>query len=95
MEKCAVETRGPTRDDQVVFRLLQDGEGVLLHAETGAYHGVNATGAAIWERLDGLRDVGDIADELCQVFEDPPPGADLRRGVEVFVDALRARGLAH
>ena len=37
-------------DDRVAWRVV-DGEGVLLHAETSAYFGLNRTGTLIWQQL--------------------------------------------
>jgi hypothetical protein len=36
--------------DKVVWRIV-DGEAVLVHADTSAYYGLNATGTSIWEAL--------------------------------------------
>jgi hypothetical protein len=40
-----------SRNPKVSYRDLEEG-GVLLHLETGAYHGLNPTGSAIWKILD-------------------------------------------
>ena len=37
-------------DDRVAWRVV-DGEGVLLHAETSAYFGLNRVGTLIWQQL--------------------------------------------
>ena len=45
------------RNPQVVYRELAGGSGVLLHLESGAYHGLNETGSLIWgQRLDDAPD---------------------------------------
>jgi hypothetical protein len=80
------------RNENVAFRRLAAGEGgVLLHLESGEYHGINEVGCLIWELLDGERTVEAVAVALQDDIEDPPP--DLVDEVVVFLDSLRARGL--
>jgi Coenzyme PQQ synthesis protein D (PqqD) len=80
------------RNENVAFRRLAAGEGgVLLHLESGEYHGINEVGCLIWELLDGERTVEAVAVALQDDIEDPPP--DLVDEVIVFLDSLRARGL--
>jgi hypothetical protein len=80
------------RNENVAFRRLAAGEGgVLLHLESGEYHGINEVGCLIWELLDGERTVDAVAVALQDDIEDPPP--DLVDEVVVFLDSLRARGL--
>jgi hypothetical protein len=82
----------PARNENVAFRRLAAGEGgVLLHLESGEYHGINEVGCLIWELLDGQRTVEAVAVALRDDVEDPPP--DLVHEVTVFLDSLRARGL--
>ena len=78
---------------KVVFRPLagDDAAGVLLHLESGAYHGLNATGLAVWESLDGSRSGAEIARELRARFEDAP--ADLEGIVDGFLSSLSRRDL--
>ena len=62
---------------RVVFRSLKKGEGgVLLHMGTGQYHGVNETGAYLWEKLDGTRTLENIAADVTKDFTDPPKGLE-------------------
>jgi Coenzyme PQQ synthesis protein D (PqqD) len=80
------------RNENVAFRRLAAGEGgVLLHLESGEYHGINEVGCLIWELLDGERTVEAVAVALQDDIEDPPP--DLVDEVIVFLDSLHARGL--
>jgi hypothetical protein len=80
------------RNENVAFRRLAAGEGgVLLHLESGEYHGINEVGCLIWELLDGERTVEAVAVALQDDIEDPPP--DLVDEVIVFLDSLRTRGL--
>lgn len=80
------------RNGSVAFRRLAAGEGgVLLHLESGEYHGINEVGCLIWELLDGERSVDEIAVALRDGVEDPPD--DLAGEVIVFLDSLRVRNL--
>jgi Coenzyme PQQ synthesis protein D (PqqD) len=82
----------PVKDPQVVYRDLANEEGgLLLHVESGQYHGVNGTGSAIWKLIDGTRTVAEIAAALALEFN----GAqiDFAKEVDRFVDDLRRRGL--
>ena len=80
----------PARNPQVVNRTVGDGE-VLLHLETGAYHGLSATGALVWELVDGTRTVGAIVDEVRARYDGAPPEVDA--DVHSFLDDLRDRDL--
>jgi hypothetical protein len=63
----------PARSESVTFRRLAEGEGgVLLHLESGQYHGINEVGCQIWEHLDGERTVDGVTTELRDGIEDPP-----------------------
>ena len=80
------------RNPQVVYReLAGEGGGVLLHLESGAYHGLNETGSLIWSLLDGERDFAAVVVGLREQLEDPPP--DLDAETERFLADLRARDL--
>lgn len=81
----------PARNPRVVFRELADGEGVLLHLDTGAYHGLNATGTAIWELVDGARAQDDIVAAFEELLDDPPDGLD--DVVATFLAGLHERDL--
>ena len=42
-----------SRNPDVVFRSLQDEQGgVLLHLQSGAYHGLNDVAAVIWRAIE-------------------------------------------
>lgn len=79
------------RNPQVVYRNVGAGGGVLLHLETGAYHGVNTIGAAVWELIDGERSRGEIVTGLRSMLEDAPPQVEAE--VQAFLDGLRERDL--
>ena len=79
------------RNPRVVFRRMRGGEAVLLRLDTAAYHGLNATGAFIWEQVrDGI-----TLEELVRATEaavDDPPES-LPSEVAGFVADLIERGL--
>jgi Coenzyme PQQ synthesis protein D (PqqD) len=78
------------KNPEVVYRELAEG-GVLLHLGSGAYHGVNGTGAALWELLDEAVSVRELAKLLRARLDDPPE--DLDRDVAAFVSELEVRSL--
>jgi len=81
-----------SRNPQVVFRpLSEDGEAVMLHLGTGAYHGVNPTGSMIWSLLERPRSEADLAHELRGLVDDTPD--DLRSIVASFLKSLGERDL--
>lgn len=81
----------PAKNPRVVHSRLAEGEAVLLHLESGAYHELNPIGAAIWELLDGERSPSEIASELRVRLDDPPD--DLDEIVSGFLARLRERDL--
>jgi hypothetical protein len=86
----AVDDFTPSKNPQVAYRDLTNEEGgLLLHLESGQYHGVNATGFAIWELIDGRRTVSDICDALSEVTDAEDVTAEVRR----FIEELRVRNL--
>jgi len=80
------------KNENVAYRRLAEGEGgVLLHLESGEYHGINEVGCLIWELVDGERTVDGLVVALGEDIEDPP--ADLADQVIAFLDSLRGRDL--
>lgn len=64
---------------------------MLLHLDTAAYHGLNATGASIWEQVrDGIT-LGELVRETEAAVADPPES--LPSEVAGFVADLIERGL--
>lgn len=74
----------------VAHRRVGDGD-VLLHLESGQYHGLNPTGSLIWALIDGERTIAAIAAELGTSLADPPE--ELESEVARFVESLRERDL--
>ena len=81
------------RNPQVVARDLSEGEGgVLLHMQTGQYHGVNPVGLAIWELIDDDGStVGDLVERLRDRVDEPPPS--LESDVVEFLEGVGERNL--
>ncbi|HWM13599.1 MAG TPA: PqqD family protein [Gaiellaceae bacterium] len=79
------------KNPQVVYRALAGEGGVLLHLESGAYHGLNEVGTLIWGLLDEERTLDQLVAELRERLLDPPE--DLRGEVERFLADLRERDL--
>jgi hypothetical protein len=81
------------RNPQVVARDLAEGDGgVLLHMETGQYHGVNPVGLAIWELIaDDGSTVGELVDGLRERVDDPP--ASIESEVMEFLASVGEREL--
>jgi Coenzyme PQQ synthesis protein D (PqqD) len=79
------------RAPQVVYRELASEGGVLLHLDSGQYHGVNGTGLAIWELLDGDRTVAEVIAEFRSRLGESPAGLD--RDVTEFLGGLSERRL--
>lgn len=74
-------------DAKVAWRVV-DGEGVLLHAETSAYFGLNWTGTLIWEQL-AIRQAS--VDELAGWIRDRIVGVpvDVVFELKAFIADLR------
>ena len=80
------------RSERAVFRELAGNEGgVLLHLDTGAYHGLNPTGTVIWNLIGDGSVFADLVDGLRSQVTDMP--ADLEADVEAFVQDLLERDL--
>jgi hypothetical protein len=76
----------------VVFRRLSPGRGgVLLHLETGAYHGINETGVALWELMGESAGLDSVVDAFLRLLADPP--AEAAAEARGFFADLAARGL--
>jgi predicted metal-dependent hydrolase len=80
-----------TRNPDVAFRELAEGEAVLLHLVSGSYHGVNAVGALVWGLVDGDRTATDVVAAVREQVEDPPDS--LEAEVRAFIADLRERDL--
>ena len=80
------------RNPQVVYReLAGEGGAVLLHLDSGAYHGLNPTGVLIWSLIDDERTFAELVAAVRDRLDDPPE--DLDAETERFLADLRARDL--
>ena len=71
------------RHPSVVYRDLAEG-GVLLHLDSGQYHGVNDTGLAIWGLLERPSTLDELRAGLeAQKIERDQVHRSLERGEEV------------
>ena len=76
----------------MVVRDLAEGEGgVLLHLDSGQYHGVNPVGLAVWELLEDGSTAGQIVERLRGRVQDPPQS--LQGDVLQFLVGIHERDL--
>ena len=64
---------------------------MLLHLESGEYHGLNEIGCRIWELVDGERTAADVIEVIRAEVDDPPAALD--EDVTGFIEAMRERDL--
>jgi hypothetical protein len=74
------------RKPRVTYRDLDEG-GVLLDLESGAYHGLNSTGAAIWKLLEGEPTLTELLGAFASRVDEPPP--DVEDRVTRFLEEMR------
>src|SRR4051812_11891593 len=67
------------------------GDFVILDGRGEMLRGLNATGAAAWELIDGRRPLEAIASEIARQYGQPLPG--VLEDVVAFARALATRGL--
>ena len=81
-----------SRNPDVVFRSLEEEQGgVLLHLQSGAYHGLNQFGSLIWALIEHEPRFADLVDGVRAESEDAPASVD--EDVSSFVEDLSARDL--
>lgn len=80
------------RNERAVFReLASDEGGVLLHLDSGAYHGLNVIGTLIWTLVGDGSTLGDLVEGVRSKLTETPAG--LEADVEAFVEDLVQRDL--
>jgi Coenzyme PQQ synthesis protein D (PqqD) len=80
------------KNPSVTYRKLAEGEGgVLLHLESGQYHGIDEIGCLIWTHIDGERTVAGVVEVVRAEVADPPP--ELEHDVLEFLEGMRSRDL--
>jgi hypothetical protein len=87
--EITIESRVARSPDQV-WAALGD-ELVMFNFEAGQYFGLNAIGAAVWERLQEPRRVADICADLQRAFAVSPERC--ASSVLTFLRSLEQRGL--
>ena len=80
------------RNDRAAFRALTENEGgVLLHLDSGSYHGLNAMGTLIWNLIGEGSKLSDLVAAVSTELTDSP--ADLPADVATFIEDLAQRDL--
>ena len=81
-----------SRNPDVVFRSLEEEQGgVLLHLQSGSYHGLNQFGSLIWGLIENETRFADPVNGVRADTEDAP--ASLDEDVSSFIEDLSARDL--
>lgn len=68
------------------------GERVILHPETGQYHGLSDVAYTIWERIQEPASVAEIHERLLEEYD--VDADECRRDLVAFVDELVTAQLA-
>jgi Coenzyme PQQ synthesis protein D (PqqD) len=80
------------RNPDVVYRSLEDEQGgVLLHMQSGEYHGLNELGSLIWGLIENETRFADLVEGVRVETVDAP--ASVGEDVSRFVEDLSARDL--
>lgn len=85
----------PSRKEEFVFRKIED-EYILVPLYSSSDNvehifNLNATGAEIWEKIDGTRRVEEIIEELKSEYDHPPEA--IEREVLDFLHNLYEAGM--
>jgi hypothetical protein len=65
----------PIPNPDILGRVV-DNEAVLVLPELGKVKVINEVGAAIWQLIDGKRNIQQISAEICEQFEIDPTTAE-------------------
>ena len=74
-----------------------EGEFIIVPLTSGigdledALYSLNATGRAVWDRLDGKRPLSEVVDALCEEYQ--ADAAEIRRHVLGLMTELSGRGM--
>jgi hypothetical protein len=80
------------RNPDVVFRQLEEEQGgVLLHLQSGEYHGLNDLGSLVWRLTEHETTFADVVAGVRAGAEDVPDSVDAE--VSAFLEGLRDRDL--
>jgi pyrroloquinoline quinone biosynthesis protein D len=81
----------PVLRPTVDFRVLDDMSGVVVNLESEQAHALNPVGVAVLERCDGTLTVGEIVDEVCDIFD--APREQIAADVHAFLADIAGRGM--
>lgn len=86
----SVFRRSPNATHQTVA-----GEAIVIDLNTGSYYSLNETGTWLWENLDGLRTVAELAVDLA-AFCGIPEQVDMVEGdlIELLNDLVKEKLVA-
>ena len=80
----------PIANPVVVLRKEFDDWAVLFNPDTADAVGVNPVGVAVWESMDGKRNLEEIASEVKNNFDSTPPS--VLDEISAFVKKLAEQG---
>ena len=77
----------PRPNPDIISRVI-DNEAVLVMPKQGKVKVLNEVGAAIWELIDGQRNIQHINEEICNQFEIDPTiaNADIHRFIVDLIE---------
>ena len=78
------------RTTDAAFRVY-DGQATIVMPGRAAVHVLNPVGTTIWDLIDGVRTLGQIADALAAQYD--VPGDQAQRDVLDFIAELRQKGM--
>lgn len=80
----------PRKATNVLAETELDGEVVLMNIDTGSFHALKGTGLAIWQMIDGSRDLTTIKAEMRKRFD--VDDATCSAEVDAFVQSVAKVG---
>ena len=79
-----------TRNSEAAYRIY-DGQATVVLPSHAKVHVINEVGSSVWERIDGVKTLGQILDEILDEFDIERARAEVE--LFEFVAALRAEGM--
>lgn len=76
--------------ENVVSRRIDD-ETVLLNLKSNVYYSMDEIGTYIWEKIDGVKSMADIADDMRKEYE--VGEGEPEKSVRAFIDDLKKEKL--
>jgi len=89
LESVSLDSIVVAAPDQVSSEL--GGEVVILNLKAGVYHGLDATGARIWELIQEPRTLGEVRDTLLSEYDVEPDRCE--RDLLELIASMAAAGL--